>query len=62
MSTKVKGEMERWNVFLHKNTLKRLDKLAVRTGTSMADHVRTAIDQYLDARDKAALDQPRKRA
>lgn len=46
--------MVRWNVHLEVAQLERLDKLVVSTGVNRAEHVRRALDQYLDRIDQSA--------
>jgi predicted DNA-binding protein len=43
-----KGGMERTTVWRTKNQVARLKALAERTGLKVAEHIRRAIDSYLD--------------
>lgn len=40
--------MKRFNLFLAKQQLKQLRLLSITTGLSIAEHIRRAVDKYLD--------------
>lgn len=39
--------MKRTNIFLPEQLIERLKALAAKTGLSVAEHIRRAIDEYL---------------
>lgn len=44
--------MKRTNIFLPEQILARLRALAERTGLSVAEHIRRAVEDYLTKREK----------
>lgn len=46
--------MKRTNVHLSKQQLERLNALSDDTGLTVAEHIRRAIDEYLEKRQKDA--------
>ena len=46
--------MVRWNVHLEVTQLERLDRLVAVTGVTRSEHVRRALDQYLERIDRPA--------
>lgn len=47
------AELKRWNVFLHPKILEEVKKLAAERDITSSDVVRTALEKYLAAVQKA---------
>lgn len=50
--------MERYNLYMPPEMIQRLDALAVRTGLTISDHMRRAVETYLQLCEQQPLAPP----